>query len=135
VKTHLLRNILMVAVGSAVFLAIPALLLIAKVLTRPDTVIVQAGNVIYWGAVLIGAGVFMLRIFRKTQNKPLTGIYTLQGIASILVGSSGLMALAAFAPAFPEETLPIYLCGAAIIVLFMLLPMLLFHYANRKFPD
>ena len=134
-KTHLLRNILIVALGTAVFLAIPALLLMAEVLKRPDTIMVQAGNAIYWVAVLVGAGVFIMKIFRSAQNKPLTGIYSGQGIASILVGSSGLMALAGFAPKFPEETLPIYLSGAGIIVVFMLLPMLLFHYANRKIPE
>ena len=118
-----------------ILILLPVLLSRTGVLVRPDNRIVQASNGLYWIAVAGGLVFTAVRESRRHKQKPLTGFYSLQGLASIWVGVSGLILLAAFAPRFPENTLVVYLAGAGIIVLFAAIPLLLFEYARRQLRD
>lgn len=134
-KNRTFRHLLMTTAGTVIFVATPVLLKLAGIMNRPDNAIVRSGDAIYVGAVLAGSLALFLHFFRVGQGKPLTGVYSRQGLASVLIGVSGLMALAFLAPRFPEETQTVYLTGAGIIVFFAVLPLFLFHYASKKMSE
>ena len=104
----------------------------AGLLIRPENTLVRAGNSLYAAALILLLLYVCVRIRRIKRKNSLTGIWSGQGFASVLVGASGLLMLGLTAPLFPEQTLGVYLAGAGIVVLFALIPMALFHYVARK---
>lgn len=109
-------------------------------LSRTTTPIEKAGNGLYIAGLCLIVLYVSLRIRRAARKKSLTGIWSAQGFASVLIGASGLLLLGLAAPLFPEQTIGVYLAGAGIVVLFASIPLALFQYVATKldvrdFPD
>lgn len=132
---HIRRQLLLILAFVVILGVLPLVLQSVHVLNRPDTTVVRAGNIVYYFAVFIGIVFWILRLCRANQRKPLTGVFSRQGFASVWVGVSGLVLLSAFAPRFPESALTIYWVGAGIVILYALIPILLFQFANRKMKE
>jgi len=101
-------------------------------LFRTTTTLVKAGNGLYIAGLFLIVLYVSLRIRRVARKKSLIGIWSVQGFASVLIGTSGLLLLGLAAPLFPEQTIVAYLAGAGIVVLFALIPLGLFHYVATK---
>lgn len=122
----------MAAIALAVVLGVPAILVILGLIPHPSVGLVATGDLLYLGVSALAIGLFAWRGRRQAMEKPLPAALTRQGLIVIMIGLSGLLALAIFAPRFPESALGAYLAGVASIVLFTLIPLGLLAYVRRK---
>ena len=115
-------------------LAVPPVLILAGVFVRPETGMARIGNGLYIAAALLAVALPLCRWLCLKSKKTLPGVCTRQGLLVCLIGISGLLLLAGFAPRFPESARVAYLTGIGVIILFTLIPLGLLDYLRRKFP-